>query len=142
MPRPLNGCEHLSDIALAPLQMITAAFTEASLTDDIRAKFTSLHSEHTSTALSIFPPHDKQPRRYSFWIGEGISVGGVEFDEDQLGGPKGIQTQFCPGVIQWDAGKNGNGCGWISVRLLCQYPAIESLTDVMIRYGQITIVVP
>ncbi|RSH80873.1 hypothetical protein EHS25_007042 [Saitozyma podzolica] len=115
MPRPLNGCEHGSDVALAPMQMLTAPYAEAGLTAALRSKFTKLYADHSHAALSSFPPHDKRPRRYTFWIAQGLSVGGVEFDEDQLGGPKGIQEQFNPGVIQWDSGNHGAGCGWISV---------------------------
>lgn len=117
MPPTLNGSEHSSDAALVPMQMITAPFTEAGLTDEIRSKFTRLYADHMYTPRSIFPPHDKNPRKYSFWIANGLNIGGVSFDENQIGGPKGIPEQFNPGVIQWDSGDHGGGCGWISASL-------------------------
>lgn len=115
MPSPLNGSEHFGDAALIPMQMLTAPYTEAGLTDEIRSKFVKLYAPHMYTPKSTFPPHDKNPRKYTFWLEDGLSIGGVEFDEDQIGGPKGISAQFCPGVIQWNSGNHGAGCGWLSV---------------------------
>lgn len=121
MPSPLNGSDHFSDCALIPMQMLTAPYTEAGLTDEIRAKYHKLYAPHMYTPKSTFPPHDKNPRRYTYWLEEGLSIGGVEFDEDQIGGPKGIAEQFNPGVVQWDAGNHGFGCGWLSVSYRCMF---------------------
>lgn len=115
IPFPLNGSEHSSDAALIPMQMLTAPYTEEGLTEELRAKFKSLYGPHLYTPKSLFPPHDKNPRKYTYWLEEGLSIGGIEFDEDRIGGPKGIPAQYNPGVIQWDSGKHGHGCGWISV---------------------------
>jgi hypothetical protein len=48
-------------------------------------------------------------------VDEGLSVGGVEFDESVVGGPSINQPSFSPGVILWDTGANGAGAGYISV---------------------------
>lgn len=117
LPKPLIGSEHSSDAALIPLQVITAPYTEAHLSTAARAKFRTLYAEHYYKAKSIFPPHDKTPREYTMWLGHGLNIGGMSFDEDQTGGPSGNLTQFNPGVIQWDAGRHGGGVGWISVSL-------------------------
>ena len=115
MPNPIDGSPHYGDFTLVPMQMLTAPYAEASLTPETRQRFHHLYRPHHYAPRSFFPPHDKEPRRYSFWLEDGLSVGGVEWDEDQLGGPKGIQDQFVPGVIQWDSGSHGAGCGWLSV---------------------------
>lgn len=118
-PRPLNGSEHFTDIASVPMQMIVAPFIERYLSDSARRRLRVFEGPHTYSSRSRFPPHDtiEHPRAYSFFIGEGLNVGGVSYDEDQLGGPKGIVEQWCPAVIQWDSGnaQHGGGCGWMSV---------------------------
>ena len=115
MPKALDGCPHYTDIALIPMQMITAAYVEAAMPADIPSKLRALYAPHFYKPLSVFPPHDQKPREYTYWLEEGLSIGGVSFDEDQVGGPKGDIEQFNPAVIQWDAGKTGAGCGWMSV---------------------------
>ena len=114
MPLAIDGAPHYTDIALGPMQMIVAPFVEKGLTEELQAKFIDLEP-HTYEPRSFFPPHDKVPRDYSFYIGKGLNVGGISFDEDQLGGPKGAIEQFNPAVIQWDSGVHGGGVGWISV---------------------------
>lgn len=114
MPKPLIGCEHGSDVALLPLQMIVAPYVEAGLTPDLRERFTTL-TPHSYSPQAFSPPHDRRPRNYTFHLSDGLSVGGVSFDEDVLGGPAKNVTQFTPGVIQWDSGRHGGGCGWIAV---------------------------
>lgn len=114
MPKPLIGCEHGSDVALLPLQMIVAPYCEAGLTTALRAKFTTL-VPHSYSPKAFSPPHDKSSRQYEFYLSDGLSVGGVSFDEDVLGGPALNVAQFTPGVIQWDSGRHGGGCGWIAV---------------------------
>ena len=51
MPRPLLGSEHVRDAALLPIQMITAPYTEASLTEAIRSKFMISYAEHLYQSL-------------------------------------------------------------------------------------------
>lgn len=120
IPQPLIGSEHYSDAALIPMQMLTAPYTEAALTSELRDKFCKLYSDHWFEAQSIYPPRDASPRKYKIYVADGLSVGGVEYDTDRLGGPKGDVTQFNPGVVQWDSGKHGAGCGWISASDLLQ----------------------
>lgn len=71
---------------------------------------------HSHTAQAISPPFDKSPRRYSFHVGQGYSVGGIEIDECVAGGPSINLECFAPGVVLWDTGRSGAGVGWISVR--------------------------
>lgn len=117
MPRPLNGSAHYSDSALIPMQILVSPYVEAPIAEDttLIAKFTTLYKPHAYEPKSIFPPHDKNPRQYSFYLGEGLNVGGVSYDEDRLGGPKGIIDQFVPGTIQWNSGSHGGGVGWLTV---------------------------
>lgn len=117
MPRPLNGSAHYSDGALIPMQILVSPYVEAPIANDttLISKFKTLYRPHMYEPKSIFPPHDKKPREYSFYLGDGLNVGGVSYDEDQLGGPKGIVDQFVPGVVQWDSGRHGGGVGWMSV---------------------------
>lgn len=114
IPKPLIGCEHGSDVALLPLQMIVAPYCEASLTSALRDKFKTL-TPHRYTPQAFSPPHDIAPRQYTFHLAHGLSVGGVCFDEDVLGGPAKNVEQFTPGTIQWDSGDHGSGVGWIAV---------------------------
>jgi hypothetical protein len=120
MPRPLNGSSHYSDGALIPMQILVSPFVEEPIIGDtnLTSRFSKLYAPNTYEPKSIFPPHDKRPREYSFYLEEGLSVGGVSFDEDHLGGPKGIQAQFVPGTIQWDSGRHGGGVGWLTVSLI------------------------
>lgn len=129
MPKPLMTAEHLNDVAIIPMQMITGRYAEASLDDRLRARFHRLWKPHMYTPKSFFPPYDKSARQYTFWLEDGLSAGGIEFDESVIGGPAKNLEQFCPGVIQWDSGNHGGGCGWLSVSLRCTDSA-ES------RYGQ------
>lgn len=115
MPKAIDGSPHYTDAALLPMQMMVAPYVQRDITPDLRRKFIQLEP-HVYKPLSIFPPHDKVPREYSFYVGEGLNVGGVTFDEDQVGGPKGAIEQFNPAVVQWDSGDHGGGVGWISVR--------------------------
>lgn len=115
MPKPLMTAEHLNDVAIIPMQMITGRYAEAGLDDGLRAKFHRLYEPHMYTPKSFFPPYDKSARRYTFWLEDGLSAGGIEFDESVIGGPAKNLEQFCPGVIQWDSGNHGAGCGWLSV---------------------------
>jgi hypothetical protein len=114
MPHAIDGSPHYTDAALIPMQMIVAPYVERDITPDLARKFVELEP-HVYKPVSIFPPHDKVPREYSFYVGKGLSVGGITFDEDQVGGPKGAIEQFNPAVIQWDSGDHGGGVGWISV---------------------------
>lgn len=79
-----------------------------------RQAFTELRP-HSHSAQAISPPFDKSPRRYSFYVGEGYSVGGIEYDECVAGGPSINLECFAPGVVMWDTGREGTGVGWISV---------------------------
>lgn len=114
MPHAIDGSPHYTDAALVPLQMIVAPYVQQDITRELKEKFVKL-TPHEYKPLSKFPPHDKAPREYSFHLDHGLSLGGITFDEDQVGGPKGAVEQFNPAVIQWDSGNHGGGVGWISV---------------------------
>lgn len=120
MPTPLNGSSHFSDGALIPMQILVSPYVEAPIVGNtaLISRFTRISSPRNYSPRSIFPPHDKSPRQYSFYLRDGLSAGGVSYDEDHLGGPKGITEQFVPGMIQWDSGKHGGGVGWISVKVV------------------------
>lgn len=117
MPKPLDGSSHYSDGALIPMQILVSPYVEAPIANDkiLQSRFRIISSPRSYAPRSIFPPHDKSPRRYSFYIESGLNVGGVSYDEARLGGPKGIVEQFVPGTLQWDSGQHGGGVGWISV---------------------------
>jgi hypothetical protein len=117
MPKPLNGSSHYSDGALIPMQILVSPYVEAPILSDreLLSRFKTITAPRHYSPRSIFPPHDISPRQYSFYLEDGLSVGGVSYDEDHLGGPKGIVEQFVPGTVQWDSGKHGGGVGWLSV---------------------------
>jgi hypothetical protein len=129
-PQPLIGAEHGSDVALLPLQMLVAPYVEAALTREDRAKFTAL-TPHTYAPKAFSPPHDLSPRQYSFYVGQGLNIGGVSFDEEHLGGPALNVGQFVPGAIQWDSGLHGGGCGWIAVYPESACAAITATADAL-----------
>ena len=124
MPKPLNGSPHYSDGALIPMQILVSPYVEMPIEEDqaLVSRFKTLYGSHTYEPRSLFPPHDKTPRQYSYYLEDGLNVGGVTHDEDQLGGPKGIIDQFVPGVIQWDSGNHGGGVGWLTVSLQMEVP--------------------
>jgi hypothetical protein len=115
MPKPLDGAEHYTDMAIIPMQMLTAPYVESAIPSSVKSKLSALYGSHYYTAQSIYPPYETRPRNYSFWVEDGLSAGGIEFDENVVGGPSINQPSFSPGVILWGAGKNGAGAGWISV---------------------------
>jgi hypothetical protein len=45
---------------------------------------------------------------------DGLSAGGIQFDQEYIGGASINPEQFTPGVIIWDAGADSS-VGWISV---------------------------
>jgi hypothetical protein len=106
MPRPLNGSSHYTDGALIPMQVLVSPYVEAPIITDRSV---------TSRFSRLYAPHLYRPK---------------SFDEDHLGGPKGIPAQFVPGTIQWDSGRHGGGVGWLSVSLL----GLRRLV-LTIRYG-------
>lgn len=97
------------------MQMVVAPYMESAISSSAKSKLSKLYGDHSYTAQTISPPWDKRPRNYTFWVTDGLSAGGVEFDESVVGGPSINQPSFSPGVILWDAGKSGAGSGWISV---------------------------
>ncbi len=88
---------------------------ESQIPNDVKDKLYNLYSDHLYKIQTISPPWDKYPRNYTYWVANGLSVGGVEFDESVVGGPSINQPSFSPGVILWDAGAQGSGSGYISV---------------------------
>ncbi|WWD16288.1 hypothetical protein CI109_100714 [Kwoniella shandongensis] len=135
MPKPLDGSVHYTDIAIIPMQMVVAPYMEAQITSQAKSKLSALYGDHYYTAQTISPPWDKRPRNYTYWVADGLSAGGVSFDEGVVGGPSINQPSFSPGVILWDAGKGGAGSGYISY-----YPSnpsceiVASSTNLTIRY--------
>lgn len=99
------------------MQMIVGRFAEQHITPATRAKFENLYADHLFTAQAMSPPFDKSPRRYTCWVENGLSAGGIEFDQKFVGGASINTEQFTPGVILWDAGGDSAGAGWISVSL-------------------------
>lgn len=123
MPRALDGSEHYTDMAIIPMQMITAPYVESAITPEARAKFFKLYAPHSYSPQAYYPPYDKRPRNYTYWVQDGLSAGGMSFDENVLGGPSTAPTSFSPGVILWDTGDNGAGVGVISVSVRpCSVP--------------------
>ena len=116
LPANLLAAEHVSDTAIIPMQMLTAPYMARSITPESISKLQALYAPHAVEAQAISPPWERSPRRYTFWLEEGLSVGGISFDESVVGGPSINPAQFSPGVIQWNAGETGSGVGWISVR--------------------------
>lgn len=115
MPKPLDGSVHYTDMAMIPMQMVTAPYAEAQLSSASKAKITTFSGDHEFSVQAISPPFDARPRNYTYWVADGLSAGGVEFDENTVGGPSINQPSFSPGVILWDAGKTAAGSGFISV---------------------------
>ncbi|ODN89730.1 hypothetical protein L198_06424 [Cryptococcus wingfieldii CBS 7118] len=135
MPNPLDGANHYTDMAMMPMQAYTSPYIMSHISSSAKSRFSSLYAPHSYTAQSISPPWDKRARNYTFWLEKGLSVGGMTFDEKEVGGPSLNQPSFSPGVIMWDAGKTGTGAGWISY-----YPTnpaceiLASSTNLTIRY--------
>jgi hypothetical protein len=93
---------------------LIAPYLESYLPSVTRGAFTELQP-HFHTAQAFSPPFDANPRQYSYYVGNGYSVGGIEFDECVAGGPSINLGCFAPGVILWDTGRVGSSLGWISV---------------------------
>ena len=122
LPNPLAPGLHLGDAAAIPVMCLISPYLEARLPPATRKSFTELQP-HSHTTMAFSPPFDVNSRRYSYYVGEGYSVGGIEFDECEAGGPSLNFDCFAPGVALWDTGRVGNGVGWISVSpLRCRNP--------------------
>ena len=103
---------HLQDISGLPMMGLIAPYLEEQLSESAKLAFTTFRP-HTYEAQAFSPPFDKRPRKYTYVLSEGLSIGGIEFDQRNVGGASINPTQFCPGVIQWDAGSGF--VGWIVV---------------------------
>ena len=115
IPNPLDGAVHYTDLAIIPMQTLVSPYMESFISSTVKDRLKNLYAPHQYTAQAFSPPWDKRVRNYTYWVDDGLSVGGVEFDESEVGGPSINQESFSPGVILWDAGKAGAGAGWISV---------------------------
>lgn len=96
------------------MQMIVASYSERYISPEAHAKFNKLDKSRSFTTQAISPPFDRSPRTYTCWIEDGLSAGGIEFDQEYVGGASINPEQFTPGVIIWDAGADSS-VGWISV---------------------------
>ena len=115
MPNPLDGSVHYTDMAIIPMQMVVAPYMESVITSQAKSKLFGLYGDHSYNATAFSPNFELRPRDYTYWVADGLSVGGTSFDEVVVGGPSVNVDSFSPGVILWDAGKGGAGNGFISV---------------------------
>lgn len=116
---------------------LVAPYLESYLPPATRRAFSELQP-HFHSAQAFSPPFDVNARRYSYYVGDGYSVGGIEFDECVPGGPSINLECFAPGVIMWDTGRMGNGVGWISVSPLNSLYSVHNLASVSL-YSSIQI---
>lgn len=61
----------------------------------------SIDKERTFEAEAYSPPYDKKTRKIKTWLSEKIAIGGVSYDQTQLGGPTAAPSSFTPAVVQW-----------------------------------------
>ena len=78
------------------MQMVVAPYMESQITSSAKIRLSKLYADHLYTAQAISPPWDKRPRNYTYWVADGLSAGGVEFDESVVGGPSINQPSFSP----------------------------------------------
>ena len=115
MPKPLDGAEHYTDMPIIAMQAVVSPYMESHISDQAKSRLASLYGPHQYNTQAFSPPWEKRPRNYTYWVEDGLSVGGTEFDESVVGGPSIDPKSFSPGVLLWDSGNNGGGAGWISV---------------------------
>ncbi|GAB7363437.1 hypothetical protein MBLNU230_g3711t2 [Neophaeotheca triangularis] len=92
---------HASDFSLGPLMAILSRDQEAFVTPDVMEKLQYFQGEHTFEISAFSPPYDYALRNYTTWMSENISIGGVSFDQDVIGGTSLAPGSWSPAVIQW-----------------------------------------
>lgn len=117
VPNPPSSGTHLADIAAFVLTPLTSKFHDPLISSAVRQRFVALEEPHSYKAQAISPPYDRPgfgPRNYTTWTDHGLSVGGLEVDEENAGGPFFATGSFTPGLIQWDTGVAKAYIGWLS----------------------------
>jgi hypothetical protein len=49
MPKPLDGAEHYTDMAIIPMQMLTAPYMESAISSSAKSKLNKLYAEQEET---------------------------------------------------------------------------------------------
>lgn len=95
---------HAGDYAWAPLIATLAdrasSILPASFFDDL----TTIKGETTFEAQAWYPPYDIETRNLTTWLSEKVTIGGMSFNQTQVGGAVADVVSFSPAVVQWDTG--------------------------------------
>ncbi|KAF5371592.1 hypothetical protein D9758_003428 [Tetrapyrgos nigripes] len=144
LPVPLVGSKHYSDAAIMTLIPLTSKFHDPYVPSSVLTQLQTLDSSKDQSYFTqaISPPFDNlsYPRNYTAWKGRGISVGGIQVDNAQVGGAALNPTAFSPAQILWASGE-GKGTGMDSeVGWILHYPtssvisAVATSTNLTISY--------
>ena len=95
---------HAADYAWAPLIAAISGRAASFLPEDFFEGLISIDGERTFEAQAWYPPYDLKTRNVTTWLSEKLTVGGMSYDQTQLGGAAGDANSFTPGVVQWAAG--------------------------------------
>lgn len=94
---------------------LIAKFQDPYIPSNVISRLKNLTADHSYFAQAASPPYDSPayPRNYTSWTSHGLSVGGVQVDENVVGGPAINPGQFVPAVILWDT--KTAGVAWMLV---------------------------
>ncbi|KIY67025.1 hypothetical protein CYLTODRAFT_462105 [Cylindrobasidium torrendii FP15055 ss-10] len=141
IPRPLVGCSHYGDAVILALMPLTAKFHDPYVPASVIESLKSLSGPHAYFAQSVSPPFDDEayPRNYTTWTQDGLSVGGIESDENVVGGPATSQTAYVPASFIWKTdvpeAKDRGRLAWMFHHpTASSISAVVSSTNLTIKY--------
>ncbi|KIK68512.1 hypothetical protein GYMLUDRAFT_721681 [Collybiopsis luxurians FD-317 M1] len=104
LPVPLVGSLHYSDAAIMPMLPIISRFHDPFVPKSVISQLKLLEGGgQTFFAQAVSPPYDNVhfPRNYTSWKGSGLSVGGIEVDNQLVGGAAINPSVYVPASVMW-----------------------------------------
>ncbi|KAF5389578.1 hypothetical protein D9757_004100 [Collybiopsis confluens] len=103
LPVPLVGSLHYGDAAIIPLLPIISKFHDPYVPKSVISQLKVLEEGQHFFAQAVSPPFDNvlYPRNYTSWKEPGLSVGGIEVDNQLVGGAAINPSVYVPASIMW-----------------------------------------
>ncbi|KAL0573193.1 hypothetical protein V5O48_008765 [Marasmius crinis-equi] len=140
IPVPLFSAGHLEDAASLAILPLTSKFHDSLVPPSVLTSLTEFKGSHLYTAQAVSPPFDdiSVPRNYTVWNDNGVNVGGIQLDDNVVGGAAINPGQHVPALILWDAGKaGGDSLGWLMLySTAAKIDAVASNTTLAISFPE------
>lgn len=95
---------HAGDYAWAPLIATLADRASSFLPPSFLDGLTTFEGERTFEAQAWYPPYDLETRNITTWLSERVTIGGMSYNQTQVGGAVADIVSFTPGMVQWGTG--------------------------------------